>query len=84
MGFTTAMESFVMLFLAVILMVQAILTLVTYAKEKKQQDLTWFWSWLVVVLAAMGVIFSLVIWGSQTKAAVNKNGLATVLASLAK
>lgn len=84
MGFTTAMESFVMLFLAVILMVQAILTLTTYSKEKKPQDLTWFWSWLVVVLSAMGVIFSLVIWGSQAKAAVNKNGLATVLASLAK
>jgi len=84
MGFATTMESFVMLFLAVILMVQAILTLTTYAKEKKAQDLTYFWSWLVVILSGLGVIFSLVIWGSQAKESVNKNGLAKVLASIAK
>jgi hypothetical protein len=74
MGFTTAMESFVMLFLSVVLMVQGILTVVTYAKERKPQDLTFFWSWMVIILSGLGMIFSLVIWGSQAKAAVNASG----------
>ena len=74
MGFTTAMESFVMLFLSIILMIQAILTLVTYAQEKKAPDLTYYWSWLVVIMSGMGMIFSLVIWGSQAKTAVNASG----------
>lgn len=74
MGFTTAMEAFVMLFLSVVLLVQGILTVMTYSKEKKPQDLTYLWSWMVIIFAGLGSVLALVIWGSKAQTAVEKAG----------
>jgi len=50
--------SFIFLFLSIILLAQAGITVYTYNKDKKAKDLNFYWSCLVLVFAIIGVLAS--------------------------
>jgi glucose uptake protein GlcU len=62
--------SFVFLFLSVILLTQAGITIYTYSKDKKEKDLNYYWSCLVLVFAIVGVLASGVSMAFHHKSAI--------------
>lgn len=52
--------SIVFLCLSITLLAQAAITIFTYDKEKKDKDLNFYWSCLVLVMAIIGTIASMV------------------------
>jgi len=50
--------SFIFLFLSVILLAQAAITIYSYNKDNKAKDLNYYWSCLVLIFAIIGLLAS--------------------------